>query len=183
MNLYGRILCLIFNLLRMKPAFQPFKPVRSSFRVWFHDLDVNIHLTASRYLAFGDLGRIYWLAQNGLLGSFFSRGYRAVINAQEITYIREFLPLSRVELIVELKSWDEKYGYFEQRYYCAKQLYAVAHSRMAMIQKRKVCSFGEVFENLGHSVHSPEEPQVVTEWKQTLNAKKTQFSPAERETA
>ena len=133
----------------MKKRFEPYEPVHTYFRVWPHDIDVNIHLTAARYLSFADFGRVSWLAANGLLKRFYATGYQAVLNAQEITYIREFRPFSRVDVVVQLKCWDEKYGYFEQKFYHKGELYAVSHARMAMLYKKKVVSYGEAFKHFG----------------------------------
>jgi acyl-CoA thioesterase FadM len=176
MNLYGRFLLFLTKVLFTKVHFDPFAPVKMKFRVWLHDIDVNVHLTAARYFSFGDFGRMNWLAKNGLLKRFFASGYQAVLNAQEITYIREFKPFSRLELEIELKCWDEKYGYFEQRFYHKGQLYAVSHARMAILHRRKVVSFGEVFKRFGLSSHNQPETEAITDWKETLRAKRDHFS-------
>jgi len=176
MNLYGRFILFIFTVIFRKREFDPFKPVKTHFRVWPHDIDINIHLTAARYFSFGDFGRVYWLANNGLLKRFFATGYQAVINAQEITYIREFRPFSRVDLEVELKSWDEKYGYFEQRFYHKGQLYAVSHARMAILYKRKVISYSDTFYNFGLQANNKPETEAITDWKALLQAKREHFS-------
>ena len=176
MNLYGRLFLFSLKSLVQKGNFKPLATIKSNFRVWPHDMDINIHLTAARYFSFGDLGRMGWLRQNGLLANFFKQGYRAVLNAQELTYIREFKPFSRVELQVELKCWDEKYGYFEQRFYCNDKLYAVGHARMAILHKGKVISYSSVFSRFGHSIESPAETEAIRDWKETLSAKKNYFS-------
>ncbi len=176
MNLYGRFLLFLVRYLFLVTRFEAFTPVKLGFRVWLHDIDVNFHLTAARYFSFGDFGRMQWLAKNGLLRRFYLKGYKAVLNAQEITYIREFKPFSRLELVVELKCWDEKYGYFEQRFYHQGQLYAVSHARMAMLYQRKVVSFGEVFKRLGLAVENRSETLAITDWKETLAAKRDYFT-------
>lgn len=176
MNLYGRFILFVIHVLLMKKRFDPFKPARTHFRVWPHDIDINIHLTAARYLSFADFGRVTWLAANGLLNRFYASGYQAVLNAQEITYIREFRPFSRVDVEVELKCWDEKYGYFEQRFYHKGQLYAVSHARMAMLFKKKVVSYGETFKHFGFDVQNKPETEAIADWKETLRAKRAHFS-------
>jgi acyl-CoA thioesterase FadM len=176
MNLYGRLSLFILKALFNKPNFNPLEPVINHFRVWPHDIDVNIHLTAARYFSFGDFGRMSWLLKNGFLPAFFKQGFQGVLNAQELTYIREFKPFSRVRLEVELKCWDEKYGYFEQRFYHHNDLYAVGHARMAILHKRKVVSFSEVFQRFGHRVKVAPETEAIKDWKETLAAKKNHFA-------
>ncbi|WP_196158418.1 thioesterase family protein [Reinekea sp. G2M2-21] len=176
MNLFGRFLLFLITLPFIRREFAPFKPIRLTFRVWLHDIDVNIHLTAARYFSFGDFGRLRWLANNKLLSRFVMTGYRAVLNAQEITYIREFRPFSKVELEIELKCWDEKYAYFEQRFYCRGKLFAVAHARMAIVYQSSVISMKEAFSRFGYQVESPPETEAIADWKATLRAKREHFS-------
>ena len=176
MNLYGRFFLFLLNYPFIAKHFDAYAPIQKRFRVWLQDIDVNAHLTAARYFSFGDLGRIQWLASNGLLQKFFFTGYKAVLNAQEMTYIREFRPLSHVDLTIELKSWDEKYGYFEQRFYHQGQLYAVGHARMAILHQRQVISFGEVFKHFGHAIENKPETEAITDWKETLRAKREYFA-------
>ncbi|MBU2862546.1 thioesterase family protein [Reinekea marina] len=176
MNLYGRLFLFSLKSIITKPKFDPLATVETNFRVWPHDMDVNIHLTAARYFSFGDLGRMGWLRNNGFLWRFFKGGYRAVLNAQELTYIREFTPFSKVKLEVELMSWDEKYGYFEQRFYSKGKLFAVGHARMAILQKGKVLPYDAVFESFGQQCQSPSETEAIRDWKETLAAKKAHFS-------
>lgn len=175
MNLVGRFLLLLLRALMRRPSGDPLAPVRHRYRVWLHDMDLNFHLTAARYFSFGDLCRIQWLIDTGLGRAFLKGRYRAVLNAQELTYIREFAPLSQVTLDVQLRCWDEKYAYFEQRFYHGKTLHSVGHARMAMLHKGKVMSMGEVLAREGLSVESPPETEAITDWKETLAAKRAQF--------
>jgi len=175
MNLIGRICIeLIANSMRMN-RFDPFKTISRTFRVWPHDIDLNIHLTASRYFSFADLSRIAWMAENNVAWHFLFKGFRGVVNAQEITYIREFRPFSRVIMESNLICWDEKYAYFEQRFYCKDALYAIAHVRMAIIYKKEIRSIDYFFQHLGHHLESPGETEVISDWKETLKAKRRQF--------
>ena len=176
MNLYGRFILFLLNIIFVKGHFDPFAPVKIRFRVWLHDIDVNVHLTAARYFSFGDFGRMNWLARNGLLKRFFATGYQGVLNAQEITYIREFKPFSTLDLEIQLKCWDDKYGYFEQRFYHKGQLYAVSHARMAILYRRKVVSFAEAFKHFGFVATNQPETEAIADWKKTLKAKKEYFS-------
>lgn len=176
MNLLGRLFLLVLTRLFYKSSWSPFEPVTMVFRVWPHDIDANIHLTAARYFSFGDLTRLKWLSANGLVTKLYTNGYRAVVNAQEITYIREFKPFAKVRVEVELMCWDEKYGYHEQRFYCGDRLFAISHTRMAMTYRGKVVSFDAVCETFGLAVENKPETLVISDWKATLKAKREQFS-------
>lgn len=176
MNLIGRFLLLVLGALVRRPSRDPLAAIRRRYRVWPHDMDLNIHLTAARYFSFGDLCRIQWLVDSGLGAAFLRGRYRAVLNAQELTYIREFPPFARVEVSVQLVCWDDKYAYFEQRFYRGATLHSVGHARMAMIRGGRVVSMSEVLESIGHSPQSPPETEAITDWKETLAAKRERFS-------
>ena len=176
MNLIGRFFLAFFYALFYKRAPSLLATTTRRFRVWPHDIDLNIHLTAARYLSFGDLARMGWMVDNRILWKFFSRGYQSVINAQEITYIREFTPFSTVRIELQLVSWDDKYSYYEQRYYGGDRLFAIGHARSAMLKARTVVTPQSVFDALNMNVQSPVESEIIADWKETLAAKKRQFS-------
>jgi len=47
---------------------------------------------------------------------------------------------------------------------------------MAMLYQRKVVSFGEVFKRLGLAVENRSETLAITDWKETLAAKRDYFT-------
>lgn len=176
MNLIGRFILALFFALFYKRSSSLLATTTRTFRVWPHDIDINVHLTAARYLSFGDLARMGWMVDNRILWKFFTKGYQSVINAQEITYIREFRTFSKVIVEIQLVSWDDKYSYFEQRYFCGDRLYAIGHARSAMLTSRKVVTPQSVYDALALNVQSPAESEIIADWKETLAAKKRQFS-------
>lgn len=176
MNLIGRLLLLLLGALFRRKNIDPLAPITIRFRVWPHDIDINVHLTAARYFSFGDLCRMRLITDTGMGMVYLKAGYRAVLNAQEITYIREFRPFSRVDAQVQLVCWDEKYGYFEQRFYHGDKLFSIGHARIAMLHKGKVKGFSEIFADQGMVLPSPPETTAVTDWKATLAAKRKTFS-------
>lgn len=176
MNLIGRFLTLVIASLFRPKVRDPFVTIRQRRRVWLHDMDLNVHLTAARYFSFGDLCRIQWLVDCGLGKDFLFGRYRAVLNAQELTYIREFPPLSRVDVVVRLVCWDDKYAYFEQRFYRGEVLHSIGHARMAILQKGQVIRTDQVFADQGKTVTSPPETEAIKDWKETLAAKRDQFT-------
>ena len=176
MNLIGRLFLLLLSAIFRRKNADPLAPLQMRFRVWPHDMDVNIHLTAARYFSFGDLCRTRWIIDTGMGRAYLKEGYRAVLNAQEMTYIREFRPFSRVDARVQLVCWDEKYGYFEQRFYSGDKLFSVGHARVAILKNGKVKGLDAVFADQGLALTSPPETEAVTDWKATLAAKRETFS-------
>ena len=140
------------------------------------DCDANMHLTNSRYLSFGDLGRIDMMLKTKLAGLTLKKGWLGVVNAQTVSYIRAIKPLSRIELHSKLLGWDEKYWYFEHRFVANNTLYASILVRGVFIKGKQVIPMQELLALIGHHQASPELPRRVSHWKELLSIKK-QESP------
>ncbi|PVZ68269.1 thioesterase family protein [Pelagibaculum spongiae] len=176
MNLYLRLLLLIARIRTIKQFITLEQASHMHFRVWPHDCDINLHLTNSRYLGMMDLGRTWMLAEMGQLSSVVKRGWKVIMNAQEISYIRELSPFQKFTLETRMVGWDEKYFYVEQRFVSGGKLYAIAHVRGLFIHKRKAVAMGEVLDHLEQSQGSQsprinQPPQIIA-WKQLLEQKK-----------
>ena len=65
MNLWFRLLkILLLGFLGKRVKWDA--PTRVFFRVWPTDLDINLHMTNSRYLAMMDMARINMMLRTGL---------------------------------------------------------------------------------------------------------------------
>ncbi|RMH64861.1 MAG: thioesterase [Calditrichaeota bacterium] len=171
MNLYLRLL-----LLTIKSFFMKKTTVNEagclSFRIWPHDLDINGHLTNARYLSFMDLGRTFFIVQNGILKWIMRKRWMPVANAVEITFIRELKPFTHFDLHTKLICWDAKYWYFEQRFMVGETLHALAHIRGVFVHNGRVIRPQSVISLIDPVLQSPAEPAVIKEWKLLLDAKK-----------
>lgn len=95
------------------------------FRVWPTDLDINWHLTNSRYLALMDLGRIELLLRAGIFRRVLSRRWLPVVSIANVRYRRQINPFQPFSLHTRLLGWDEKWFYLEQRFETDSGLAAV----------------------------------------------------------
>lgn len=115
MNLIFR---LILQLIRCR--FRPRQPlmevVSLPLRVLPTDLDINLHLTNSRYLALMDLGRIEFMLRTGLMRGALRRRWLPVVAIASVKFRREINPFQRFTLHTRLLGWDEKWFYMEQRF-------------------------------------------------------------------
>lgn len=88
----------------------------TSFRVWPHDLDLNLHMNNGRYLTVMDLGRVDLMIRTGVVGVIRRRRWMPVIGSATIRYRRSLPAFARYRLRSHLLGWDEKWIYLEQRF-------------------------------------------------------------------
>jgi acyl-CoA thioesterase FadM len=174
MNLYGRMLLVLLRLLFVKKLEQVLLRSRLRFRVWVHDCDFNLHLTNSRYFSLMDLGRTDHMLRCGWLSAILKHKLKFVVNASEITFIRELPPLVAFSLSTQLLAFDDKYAYFEQRFTRKGKLHAIAHARVAIIKGNNLISLQEMAALAGQQIESPILPEAIALWKQLLDHKKWQ---------
>lgn len=178
MNLYLRLL----RLLLMLPFISrrdAFAESRMSFRVLPTDCDLNFHMNNGRYLTFMDLGRVHLVAQSGLLPHLVRHGWKPVLSAAEINFIRALRPLQKFELVTRLLTWDEKYVYMEQRFEAEGGLYAVATVRGLFLRRGRAVNFTNVVRTLGVEATPPPMPAVVRHWKELTALKKERSARGE----
>ncbi len=172
MNLYLRLIRILLRQFWAKGLDNPLNRRFIFFRVWPHDCDFNLHLTNSRYLAFLDLCRMDLMMGLGMARKIMQNKWKFVVNAQEITYIKEMPPLTRFRISTQILGWDEKYFYVEHRISTKGKLHAIAHIRIAALKGNKVVSMEEVFNISGFTGIESKVPEAVDIWKQLLEHKK-----------
>lgn len=174
MNLYGRMLLVLLRLFYVPKLAEALLRSRLRFRVWPHDCDFNLHLTNSRYFSLMDLGRTDHMLRCGWLSAILKHKLKFVVNASEITFIRELPPFAQFNLSTQLLAFDEKYAYFEQRFTRQGKLHAIAHARVAIINGNSLISLQEMAALVGQQIKSPILPEAIALWKQLLDHKKWQ---------
>lgn len=172
MNLYVRMIRILLSQILSNKLSSPLNRRFTFFRVWPHDCDFNLHLTNSRYLGFMDLCRMDLMMALGMTGKILKHKWKFVVNAQEITYIKEVAPFTRFRISSQILGWDDKYFYVEHRLSTKGKLHAIAHIRIAAVQDRKVISMDEVFKTCGFEYVNAKVPEAVDIWKQLLEHKK-----------
>lgn len=170
MNLYFRFFWTVIKALFAKPM-QPFAESRIKFRVLPTDIDINFHVTNSRYLSFMDLGRTYLLGQVKLFPYILKQKWLPVLTGCEITFIRALNPFQRFTLVSRILTCDEKYFYFEQRFEIDGEIYAVALLRGLFMAHGKKISMTEVLQAINFQGELPALPEVIVQWKKMNEVK------------
>ena len=113
MNLYLRLILVLLRA-RFGARIDPLGTVRTPFRAWPHDLDVNAHVNNGRYATLMDLGRVDLMARSGLMPIIRTSRMHPVVTAQHIVYRRSIAPFEAFELRSRVIGWDERFVYMEQ---------------------------------------------------------------------
>lgn len=175
MNLYLRLFyLLLWEIPRNKVRQSLLKTSRYTFRVLPLDIDINAHLTNSRYLALMDLARTKMLSDAGVFKAIIKKRWLPVLGSTEVTFLKDIKPWQRCTIESKIICWDEKYFYIEQRFVSGDKVHAIANVRGLFVHRRKPVSSEELMalaEN-EQGVLSPDMPEHIVHWNELLKAKK-----------
>ena len=91
------------------------EPTQVSFRCWPTDLDINLHMTNSRYLALMDLARVNMMLRSGLWAWIRREGYAPVIAGALVRFRRPIQPFELITLTTQFLGFDAKWIFIEHR--------------------------------------------------------------------
>lgn len=160
MNLWLRLFWIVLAARRGARA-DPTVPTRLRFRVMPTDLDVNLHMTNSRYLAFMDLGRMNLMLRSGLWPAIRREGWAPVIGGCIVQFRRPLAPFQRFEITTRVKGWDRKWLYIEHRITAGGELACLAQVRGAFLRRGQVVPPAEVARQGGFADHPGEAPETL----------------------
>ena len=171
MNLLVRLIFLMFFTKKQQLSNWS-SPVITRIKVRFTDLDINGHLTNSRYLAFMDLGRLDLIRTLDLLKPMFQKGWMPVLSTVNCSFIKEIPRGSVVELKTSIVGFNEKYWFIRQQFYVNDQLYAQALCRGLFTQRKKKVPPSEVIDYYRSKDSSQEVissiPVYIPTWEEFL---------------
>lgn len=133
-------------------------------RVWFNDLDVNLHANNGRYLTLMDIGRFDLSWRSGLLQAAIKRRWYPVLGSAHIIFRRSLMPFQKFELHTRLLWWDEKWFYMEQNFIANGELCARALVRGVFRHKNKSIPIPVILDAIGEAPYYPERPAVIDHW-------------------
>lgn len=129
MNLYFRLLRLLFSYLipiRRRPILLG---VKTAFRVYPTDLDTNMHMNNGRYLTLMDLGRLDLMHKTGLLWATTKRRWAAILGATQMVYLRPLKVGDAFVIDTQIECWDDKWFVIVQRFEKDGQICAIGRVR------------------------------------------------------
>ena len=144
---------------------------RLTFRVLPTDLDFNLHMNNSRYMAIMDVGRIDLLIRSHLFQETRKIKAMPVLSTAAMRYRISLQPFQRYELETRLVCWDEKWLYIEHRFIISDGPKAGAVAAIGLVkgvfyigQGKGTVPTQQLLEMTGMHQESPEFPDYVTDY-------------------
>jgi acyl-CoA thioesterase FadM len=155
----------VFLRLGRRPPVDLRRGSTISFRVWPNDLDLNGHLTNSRYFALMDAARYDMVIRSGTWKAWKDNGWFPVVASQRIRFRKSLAPWARYEIRTRTLGWDEKNLYIAQSFERKGAVHAEATIRAAILAKegRRV-TMDELMRASGWQGPVPEVPARIRKW-------------------
>ena len=169
MTLWLRLLWFIL-VTPFQSRVTPSQGVSQRRRVLPSDLDLNFHMTNSRYASLADLARLGLIVRTGFLATAFRNDWRPMLLASKIRYRRELKPLRAFRVEHRLRWWNETSAVFEVRFVARGRdggdvLCAVSLERggVYLRKEKRFVTVAEMFAALGLApVEAPEAtPEIL----------------------
>jgi len=136
------------------------------FRVAPTDLDLNLHMTNSRYFSVMDLGRLDLLLRSKGRTLIFKKKWQAVIGASHISFHRALKCFQKFEVHSRIIGWDEKWFYIEQRIFSKGQLMTVAIIKALFISKKGSARTQKVLSELKVVFEKERLTPIIKHWRE-----------------
>lgn len=143
MNLIFRLLAVLWGAWRRPPLKVADVSILHS-RVWPLDLDFNLHMTNSRYMALMDLGRTDLMLRAGLWRGMWNGRLQVVLAGSALRFRRPLAPFARFTLASRLLGWDERWLYVEQVFTGPEGVSCTAVMRAAFLKAGRITPPGPV---------------------------------------
>ncbi|MCC9621074.1 thioesterase family protein [Thalassospira sp. MA62] len=163
MNLVFRLIRIVILSL-MRPGLTPLDPSRLRFRAWPLDLDINVHMTNSRYFALMDLGRTELIIRNGIARQMFKRKWQPVISGSTMRFKRAIKPFQAFDLETRTLYWDDKGFYLEQRFVTGGKTLALGVVKAVFVGPDGIVAPTEICRLVGMDQTSPSMPDWLSGW-------------------
>ncbi|MGO2339937.1 MAG: acyl-CoA thioesterase [Psychrobacter sp.] len=141
------------------------EPTVRHYRVLPHDMGFRDHLPNYRYLSFIELNITRWVMarchQKGI------KKLNWVMSMQEMVYLKPIKFLDKVTLSSQVAGWDEKYVYFEHRFFVKNQLMSMGMTKFVFADKKGKCT-PEVLDMAGERL-----TDTITTWNTHQSALKS----------
>lgn len=138
-----------------------------TFRVWPNDLDLNGHLTNSRYFALMDAARYDMVIRSGTWAAWKANGWFPVVASQRIRFRKSLAPWTAYTIRSRTLGWDDKNLYIGQVFEREGVVHAEATIRAAILAKGGRVTMDELMVASGWIGPPPELPHRVKLWVQS----------------
>lgn len=161
-----RYVLMFFSFPFLKPI-EPLSVSKMTFWVMPWDIDINLHLTNSRYPMFLNVARTKWLFQLNLVRLILLRNFGLVLSSQTLSFNKEIKPFSKVTVESRVVHWDARFLYMEHRFLVKGVEHGTTLARMAFLKNRSLCSYDKALKARdkarGEEVADYESPEMSEE--------------------
>ncbi len=164
MNLFIRLLKVIFGLVINKKTLGLLDISSVAFRVWPNDLDINGHMNNGRYMTLLDLGRFDLLFRIGLFWPAFRKHWNPILGSSQIRFRRSLTLGQKFSMHTRIICWDEKWVYLEQRIESQGHLVTIAYLKGIFRGPQGNIPMQEVLTCIPYKEASPLMPDSLKMW-------------------
>ncbi len=144
-------------------------PIIRRYRILPHDMGFRDHLPNYRYLSFIELNITQWLAKCCHYKDI--EPLKWVLAMQEMIYLKPIKFLHKITLNSVVAGWDQKYIYFEHRFFVKNQLMGVGMSKFVLEDRKGKRYTPEVLDMTGEQLTA-----TITTWNQHQIAVKSKVN-------
>ncbi len=169
MNLIFRLLAVVFGAM-LRPKLGLAEVSALGFRVWPLDLDLNLHMTNSRYMALMDLGRTDLILRAGAWREMRRQKLGVVLGGAAMRFRRPLAPFARFTLATRLLGWDERWMYVEQVFTGPQGVVCSAAMRAAFVKAGRLVPPEPVLEAAVPGLTKLPAPAWAADWAEVEKA-------------
>lgn len=164
MNLYFRLLKVLFAFFLRSRGMELLGESRVRFRVWPNDLDTNGHMNNGRFLTLLDLGRLDLLLRIGTLRTVLKNKWNPVLASAQVRFRRPLNLFQSFEIVTRILCWDEKWIYMEQRMIRGEDVVLHAYLRGVFVSKQGSVPITKLLRAMGIDREPPPMPVAISTW-------------------
>lgn len=131
------------------------------FHCWPSDLDMNMHMTNSRYASFMDLARVSLMIRNGGWQRIRAAGLYPVLGSASTRFRRPIKPFQKFTVPARVVSWDERWIYIEHKMAAGGDLAAYCLVKTTFLSKEGRVPTDKLMAIIGYSGARPEFTDVL----------------------
>jgi acyl-CoA thioesterase FadM len=120
-------------LARVRPPVDILREHRLTYHCLPSDIDLNLHLTNSRFHAFMDQVRFDLMLRSGMWRRLRARRMGSVLGSSSIRFRRQVKPWQRFSVTARILSWDGRWIYMEHRLIAGTDTAALAIVKLAFV--------------------------------------------------
>lgn len=161
MNLLFRLIWM-FSTARWRSRCGMMDETHLTFRVFPTDLDVNMHLTNSRYFSLMDLSRVDHLMRCGAWKQVRANKLMPVLGSGSIRFRRAVPPFKKIDVTTRVVGTDEKWIYLEHKIIAGDMVYSVSVLKAAFLNANGRVPVPELLQVFGYEGEPPPMTEALT---------------------